>query len=198
MYTGWHTTAATQPATPNRPKCSRRNRPPAIVGEQVAAQRIEDGCESAPNADHLRRARLQLVGGKPHTSGELHHHEARGTTSWSTHLWRRPPLLGIGRQVPATTVKSSLRTKDAPAVVPATRGIGQPRGIRRPEAGAVGEAQVGGNPSSMAAMTALSVGLVAGANRVIDLPSAETTNFSKFQRMSPAWPLASATGVSSS
>jgi hypothetical protein len=54
-----------------------------------------------------------------------------------------------------------------------------------------------GRPASIAAITAGSSGAVRGSNRVTFLPSAETTNFSKFQRMSPVWPAASATWVSS-
>jgi hypothetical protein len=42
-----------------------------------------------------------------------------------------------------------------------------------------------GRPASIAASTAGSSGAVRGSNRVMVLPSAETTNFSKFHRMSP-------------
>jgi hypothetical protein len=54
-----------------------------------------------------------------------------------------------------------------------------------------------GRPASIAAASAGSSGVVRGSNRVICEPSAETTNFSKFQRMSPLCPPASAMAVSS-
>ena len=48
----------------------------------------------------------------------------------------------------------------------------------------------------MAAMTDGSSGATLGEKRVTVSPSAPMTNFSKFQRMSPLWPSASAIGVS--
>ena len=49
----------------------------------------------------------------------------------------------------------------------------------------------------MAATSAGSSGVTIGPKRVTE-PSGATRNFSKFQRMSPSWPSASATFVSSS
>jgi len=54
-----------------------------------------------------------------------------------------------------------------------------------------------GRLASMAAMRAGSSGSVCGRNRPAILPSGATRNFSKFHWMSPAWPSASGTSVSS-